>query len=50
MDYSDIKKTIKLIEYEEDCRRARQEFREYGVRFYDAHGHGFIRDGVKHYS
>ena len=49
MNGSEIKKMMKVLEYEEDRRNARKEFREHGVRFYDANGWGYIRDGVKHY-
>lgn len=49
MDYPEIKKISKLLEYEDDCRLARQEFRENGIRFYDAEGWGFIRNGIKNY-
>lgn len=50
MNYSEIKKITRLMEYEENCRRARQEFLQHGVRFYDAKGWGFIRNGIKHYA
>lgn len=49
MELQEIKKIARLLEYEDDCRLARQEFREHGVRFYDAKGWGYIRNGVKNY-
>lgn len=50
MNYSEIKKVTKLLQYDEDCRLARKEFAEHGVRFYDSKGWGFIRNGIKYYS
>lgn len=44
-----VKKLIKEIEYENRRRELREEFVKYGVRFYDAKGWGFIRDGIKNY-
>lgn len=49
MTSSEIKKVMKMIEYEENCRHLREEFRTLGVRFTDRHGWGFIRNGEKHY-
>ena len=49
MTNSEIKKIARLLEYQDDCRHLRKEFREHGVRFYDAKGSGFIRNGVKNY-
>lgn len=49
MNSSEIKKIMKMIEYEENCRMLREEFRTHGVRFGDRHGWGFIRNGEKHY-
>jgi hypothetical protein len=46
---SEIRKVIELFDYETRRRELRKEFHEYGVRFYDKHGEGFIRNGVKHY-
>lgn len=40
---------MKMIEYEENCKRLREEFRTHGLRFGDRHGWGFIRDGKKYY-
>lgn len=50
MNYSEIKKMTKFLEYEENRRILRKEFVEHGVKFYDAHGWGYIRNGIKHYS
>lgn len=46
---SEIRKVIELLDYETRRKELRKEFHEYGVRFYDEKGEGFIRDGVKHY-
>jgi hypothetical protein len=46
---SEIRKVIELFDYETRRRELRKEFHEHGVRFYDKHGEGFIRNGVKHY-
>jgi hypothetical protein len=50
MNPSEIKKVARLLEYEDDCRLARKEFMEHGVRFYDKFGTGHIVDGVKKYT
>jgi hypothetical protein len=50
MNPSEIRKVARLLEYEDDCRAARQEFMEHGVRFYDKFGTGHIVDGVKKYT
>lgn len=50
MNYSEVKKVTKLLQYDEDRRLAHKEFLEHGIRFYDAHGWGYIRNGIKHYS
>lgn len=49
MNSSEIKKVMKMIEYEDNCRALREEFRTHGLRFMDRHGWGFIRNGEKHY-
>jgi len=49
MNPSEIRKVARLLEYEDDCRLARKEFMEHGVRFYDTKGWGFIRNHVKNY-
>jgi hypothetical protein len=49
MIQSEIRKVIDLLEYETRRRELRKEFHEHGVKFFDKHGEGFIRDGVKHY-
>lgn len=50
MTPSEIKKVARLLEYEDDCRLARKEFLEHGVRFYDKIGTGHIVNGVKKYT
>jgi len=50
MKSSEIKKIARLLEYEDNCRTARKEFMEHGVRFYDKYGTGYIVDGVKKYT
>jgi UDP:flavonoid glycosyltransferase YjiC (YdhE family) len=49
MIQSEIRKVIDLLEYETRRRELRKEFHEHGVKFFDKHGEGFIRNGVKHY-
>lgn len=49
MIQSEIRKVIDLLEYKTRRRELRKEFHEYGVKFFDKHGEGFIRDGVKYY-
>lgn len=49
MNSTEIKKVMKMMEYEENCRHLREEFRTRGLRFMDRHGWGFIRNGKKHY-
>jgi hypothetical protein len=46
---SEIRKVIELLDYETRRKELRKEFHEHGIRFYDKHGEGFIRNGVKHY-
>jgi hypothetical protein len=50
MNTNEIKKIARLLEYEDDCRLARKEFLENGIKFYDKFGEGYIRDGIKHYT
>jgi hypothetical protein len=51
MNYSDIKKITKILQYEEDCWNAQREFHEHGgVKFYDKFGEGYINNGVKKYT
>lgn len=49
MTPSEIKKVALLLEYEDDCRLARKDFLENGVKFFDKKGWGYIVDGTKHY-
>jgi hypothetical protein len=49
MDSGEAKKLAKQIQYEKETLLLRKEFREKGVRFYDAKGWGFMRNKVKHY-
>lgn len=49
MTPSEIKKIAKLLEYEDNCREARKDFRENGVKFFDKNGWGYIVNGVKRY-
>ena len=46
---SSLKQIVSEIEYENRRKELREEFLTKGVRFYDKHGWGFIRGGVKHY-
>jgi hypothetical protein len=51
MNYSDIKKITKILQYENDCWDAQREFHEHGgVKFYDRFGEGYINKGVKNYT
>ncbi len=51
MNYSDIKKISKILQYEDDCWNAQKEFHENGgVKFYDKFGEGYINKGVKNYT
>ena len=51
MNYNEIKKLTKIIQYEEDRRNARNEFHEHGgVKFYDKIGEGYINNGIKKYT
>lgn len=49
MDSGEAKKLAKQIQYEKETLMLRKEFKEKGVRFYDAKGWGFMRGGVKKY-
>lgn len=49
MNFSGIKKVARLLEYEENLRAVRKDFRENGVKFFDKKGWGYIVDGTKHY-
>lgn len=47
---SEIRKIINAIEYENRKRELRKEFVERGVKFYDKHGEGYIRNNIKNYT
>jgi hypothetical protein len=49
MNSSEIKKIARLLEYEDELRAVRKDFRENGVKFFDKKGWGYIVNGVKHY-
>lgn len=46
---SEIRKVINAIQYETRRQELYREFHEKGVKFFDKHGEGYIRNGVKHY-
>lgn len=49
MNKAELKSIAKQLDFEHRRIELRNEFMEYGIRFYDRNGWGFIRDGVKHY-
>ena len=50
MDLKDIRKVTKIIQYEDDCRAARNDFSEHGgPKFFDSIGWGYIVNGKKLY-
>jgi len=50
MNLQDIKKVAQIIQYEDDIRAARKDFREHGgPKFFDKKGWGYIVDGKKLY-
>jgi hypothetical protein len=49
MDQSEIKKLANAIRHENESIALREEFEKHGIKFFDRHGWGYIRDKVKHY-
>lgn len=49
MIQSEIRKVIDAIEYETRRKELAKQFREHGIKFYDKHGEGYIRNGIKNY-
>jgi hypothetical protein len=50
MNRSEIKGILHEIEFQQQRIELRKVFLEHGVKFFDRHGEGYIRDKVKHYT